>query len=1199
MSTSQDNKPVFVVIYEGQQSQTVTLTSPKEIPVGTHNKNLQQDLHLYLENYLKRHIVISRVHVEDIQKTLSQWGRNCFDALFGSSPAQDWYYKAQQEKLTNLQLTIVSKDPTVLSWPWEALKNQKNEFIAQQQPITRQLPNIADSCHFVDKFSSNRLNILYIIARPTDTADVEYQTLARPLIDFINNGGWSVHVDVLRPPTFEKLQQVLEEKFYHIIHFDGHGVYSSESGGVLAFEKDNPDYIEHPDYSSDHIKATMLGNLLRKHNMPLVVLNACQSATVDEQAKDPFTSVAANLLQAGIPNVVAMSYSLYISGAKVFVPAFYQQLFENGDVAKAMLTARQAMYNNKMRDTFTGQTEFHDWIVPVLYQQTTKNTLPKLKPNSMQNCYSQQKKLEVGNWGLIGRDQNILQLERAIREKPASILIHGMAGEGKTTLVKGFLQWLENTNGLSKDPFWFSFQDIRSAEYVINTLTDKLFGSQTLTLPTEQKIVLITQELTNSPHFIVWDNFESAYGIPNTEISALLSEADRTLLKQLLRDLYGGKTKILITSRSPENWLAPRECQRIPLYGLRGAELWQYCNSVVKDLGLSFDRGNKTYKKLMDKLNGNPLAIRAILLRLKEKPATELLTELEENFNGLVGDDATRRIQAALSVFEKGLNQDFTSVLRLLGLHEQYVDAGYLKDMLGATGNSNPKIDECFTTLENAGLCHAVGGLVYRLHPALQSCLTRNHPASDDDKQVFVNMMNKLVAIYIDKELHEQLHGFTLFGANFYCALNLSQKITLPDAVLTLTDTLALYALNTRNFTEATRLYTRCFKTAKEYNNKQAEASAYHNLGLVAQEQRDVTVAVDWYNKALQISQKLGNKYDTAQTYHQLGLVAQEQRDFTVAKKWYYKSLQISKKLDDESGIAQTYHNLGIVAQEQQKFDKAKEWYNKSLSITLKLGDEYSMAKTYQTLGNTEFERGDLDIAKDWYYKSLQINQKLGDEYSVAQIYHNLGLVAYEQRDFTTAEEWYNKALQIDQRLNDRHSLAQTYHSLGNVAYEQKDLTTAKEWYNKSLQISREVNDEQGTAKTCHQLGLVAQEQRDFTVAKKWYNKSLQISKKLDDEHGVAQTAHQLGIVMQAQQKFDKAKEWYNISLSITLKLSDEQGTASSYHQLGCVAYEQRDFAVAKKLYNKSLRIFARIGDQYNFDIVNQSLTELERASTI
>ena len=241
-----DGQSRFVVVRlsDGKCGESVSLTPPGNVPVATHNTNLQDDLRWYLESFLELPTGPNIQRAADIQAALSLWGRACFDALFGNDArATGWYRDARQNGLSFLRLKIVSDDPAVLSWPWEALESTDDGLLALQCRIERALDGIGDIRRLPDTLPQEQLNILYIITRPFGDNDVGYQTLARPLIDFVEKGRWPVHIDFLRPPTFKQLQMYLESKpgFYHIVHFDGHGQFSANSG-VLAFEKDNPQH---------------------------------------------------------------------------------------------------------------------------------------------------------------------------------------------------------------------------------------------------------------------------------------------------------------------------------------------------------------------------------------------------------------------------------------------------------------------------------------------------------------------------------------------------------------------------------------------------------------------------------------------------------------------------------------------------------------------------------------------------------------------------------------------------------------------------------------------------------------------------------------------------------------------------------------------------------------------------------------------
>ena len=107
-------------------------------------------------------------------------------------------------------------------------------------------------------------------------------------------------ITALRPPTFEQLQKELTDakaagRPYHIVHFDGHGIYEDLSKTTLAdwlkainaltlggkhSGKHGYLLFEHPgsDEKMRPVSGAELGQLLHDNGVPVLVLNACQSA---------------------------------------------------------------------------------------------------------------------------------------------------------------------------------------------------------------------------------------------------------------------------------------------------------------------------------------------------------------------------------------------------------------------------------------------------------------------------------------------------------------------------------------------------------------------------------------------------------------------------------------------------------------------------------------------------------------------------------------------------------------------------------------------------------------------------------------------------------------------------------------------------------------------------------------------------------
>ncbi len=338
----QDDKPQFIVVRlsDGKSTLPIALIPPEQTIVeGRPNSNLQQDLRWYLEKFLDYPFEPETFTAERVQDALQHWGEGCFAALF-QGQALLWFHNARQQSLENLHLKIASNDPRILAWPWEALRDPDGTTLAHTCRIERQVDKVNDPLPLPENLPQDCINILLVIARPYGNSDVGFHALSRPMIELLNKQHLPVHIDVLRPPTFNQLRQSLHEKtgFYHIVHFDGHGGYGEPGHtgsphtykglqGMLIFEDEQAERAP--------VTAAQLTQLVAEYRIPIMVLNDCQSARIDERADDAFASVAAALLKAGIRSVVAMGYDLYVSGAQQFVPAFYQRLLESGNVAEA------------------------------------------------------------------------------------------------------------------------------------------------------------------------------------------------------------------------------------------------------------------------------------------------------------------------------------------------------------------------------------------------------------------------------------------------------------------------------------------------------------------------------------------------------------------------------------------------------------------------------------------------------------------------------------------------------------------------------------------------------------------------------------------------------------------------------------------------------------------------------------------------
>ncbi len=321
----------------------------------------------------------------------------------------------------------------MLALPWELLHDGDNYLFQGAKPVRvrRRLPNtkVLDV-----PVVATPIRILLVTSRPEDESCgyLDHRASALPLVDAMESLPGFVKIHVLNPPTFPALRDELdrarrEKKPYHVIHFDGHGVFDREVGlGGLCFENaDDTKKLEKRRHVT--VFTNDLGPLLHAHRIPLVFLEACQTA----QAAKASESVASGLLKVGVASVVAMSHSVLVETARRFVEVFYEALADGKRVGDAMLAGQRALKDDTFRGRIfgAGKLRLEDWFVPVLYQEKEDPQLFKVTP-AKQTLEDFQTGLaaRLGNLppspetGFIGRSRELLALQRLLREERYAVV---------------------------------------------------------------------------------------------------------------------------------------------------------------------------------------------------------------------------------------------------------------------------------------------------------------------------------------------------------------------------------------------------------------------------------------------------------------------------------------------------------------------------------------------------------------------------------------------------------------------------------------------------------------------------------------------------------------------------------------------------------------------------------------------------------
>lgn len=635
----------------------------------------QRDLQWYLETYLQYPFDPAPKIAARVEQRMADIGATLFTALFHANDDARELWSMLRPHLDDARVQIVTEVREATTIPWELVRDPRTDvplalrarsFVrAQPNPVQRpQVPTI-----------NGPIRILVVISRPGGAHDVAFRSVATRIIKGLGEEARAVfHLDVLRPPTFDQLARVLRAAKdrgtpYHVVHFDGHGVYGEHDGAGVSISnqmfhrpgKHGHLLFENPALKDNHelINGIALGNLLVETDVPVLVLNACRSAHADDrqpatgdevadehqsdgpnppaQRADPhqqvraFGSLAQEVMDTGVVGVVAMRYNVYVVTAAQFIAELYGTLVEGLTLSEAVTRGRKHLAASPYREVVSAPLWVQDWPVPVVYESAPIALFPRREHTdalsitvraagtapARGNLDPEVAKIQP-DVGFFGRDETLLALDRAFDTQPV-VLLHAFAGSGKTTTAAEFARWYALTGGVEGPVLFTSFQQYTPLVKVLNDTIGMKFavdleriGKHWYAMSVEEKVeTTLNVVLKQIPVLWIWDNVEPVAGFPSGTQSAWSVDEQRELA-DFLRVARTTKAKFLLTSRRDERpWLGdlPR---RMPIPPMPMQERVQLARALAEKHGRRIT-DVQDWRPLLRYTQGNPLTITVLV----------------------------------------------------------------------------------------------------------------------------------------------------------------------------------------------------------------------------------------------------------------------------------------------------------------------------------------------------------------------------------------------------------------------------------------------------------------------------------------------------------------------------------------------------------------------------------------------------------
>lgn len=1086
-----------------------------------------EDLRWYLERYFTWPVGTFTERAKAIEGKLPKWGEDLYRATLGKKSAADalaaWLNLPQTaQRLFSVE---VDADPPegagekkkkaareaaagLFALPWELLHDGRG-FLFQggdSVRVRRSLPS-----RHAERASPRQLpiRVLLVSPRPEDeqAGYIDHRISARPLVEALEPLGELAELTVLNPPTFAVLERTLldarqQERPFDIVHFDGHGIYDKEHGlGALCFEDPADAEAEKAfDRASQLVDAEKLAAVIRDHRIPLVFLEACQTAQTEE---DVTASVAASMLQEGVGSVVAMSHSVLVETARRFVGAFYERLAEGALVGQAMLAGQQELFGDTYRLPIMGAGELHlqDWFVPVLYQEDQDPRLVTRRPSkAARKLHRQRRKLSLGHLpeppphGFVGRSLELLALERILHCRPYAV-VSGQGGAGKTTLAVELARWLVQTARFQRTAFvcMEEFTDVRA---VVDSLGKQLLPEgdrwSVAEFPElDEALQHIDRALSDRSTLIVLDNLESV--LPDSTGQPPPAAAPIKDLFNLCNRLIDADdaTRLLFTTREPLP--APFDDRRraVSLGRLSKEDAVELVSQAMARAGLEpspADPGStpEDITELVTAVDGHARALVLLVGQIAEtgvRATTADLQKLMARMHKRHPDDRERSLYASVELSLRRLPPEMREQVKALAVFHGGAHMHVVDYVLEIDEDDTETVPDLLRGLANIGLGQDMGYGHLRLDPALPSyLLSQMDPTRQTQLRTrWAAGMEQLTGFlyeqqFKDAKLAAQLTLLEL--PNLLGFLDWMQQSGPPEQLAAwagrIEELLARLG-RPQALARVVRVREAAAGQLPEWGHAQFEAERLRIERLLdgGDLQSALAAAEKLVARCLEAGEDgyPGADGDVAVAHFLFGRVlgiggaaeaalkplAEAQRRFqTLADAGNRRAERMAAVAITE--IADCLSDLG-------RLDEAAAAYEEASECAKKLGDDRQVAVARLNFGTLRMLQGRYAEAIAACMEARDSFEALGEPGTVATVWHQMGMVYREAGQFDRAEDAYRESLAIWVQRKDRKGEADSLTELGTLYRAMGRLEDAVAFYRQALHIDVELQDLMGEGK--------------------------------------------------------------------------------------------------------------------------------------
>lgn len=329
---------------------------------------------------------------------------------------------------------------------------------------------------------------------------------------------------------------------------------------------------------------------------------------------------------------------------------------------------------------------------------------------------------------------------------------------------------------------------------------------------------------------------------------------------------------------------------------------------------------------------------------------------------------------------------------------------------------------------------------------------------------------------------------------------------------------------------------------------------------------------------ALNSARNINDRHAEASALTDLGSAQRYAGDYPAATTSLARALGLYRDLGELLGVANARTELNFVQSSTGDYSAATASLIEALSLYRDLGDRLGEARALKALGAVQTKIDDYPAATANLSRALQLYRDLQNRLGEANVLNDLGILQRDTGDYPAAIVGLTHALKLYRELHDRRGEANALHNLGAAQQEAEDYPAATTSQTRALKLYRDLHSRLGEALALDRLGTLQRILGDYPAAASNLTRALELRRELGNPLGQAETLNNLGELSLAVGESSNARARHEQALTIATAIASPLEEARALEGIGkCHLHEGANGEAAATL-RRALAIYQRIG---------------------